>query len=131
MERNRLTEKQGACNCIKGLDVTNLHKCSNQALICKTTDKLSAYEDTGLTPERVAELAAAERDGRLLELPCKVGDKIYRVGCERTYEFTVVRIDTGENILRLGNPGTEDYTSCFLDEIGGRYFLTPASSAAS
>lgn len=32
-------------------------------------DRLAAYEDTGLTPERIAELAQAERDGRLVVLP--------------------------------------------------------------
>ena len=41
--------------------------------------KLTAYEDTGLTPERVAELAEAERDGRMVVLPCKVGTPLYRV----------------------------------------------------
>lgn len=32
-------------------------------------DRLAAYEDTGLDPERVAELAQAEKDGRLVALP--------------------------------------------------------------
>lgn len=45
--------------------------------------RLAAYEDTGLTPERVAELAQAERDGRLVVLTCKVGDTVFCVvnGC--------------------------------------------------
>lgn len=68
-------------------------------------DRLAAYEDTGLTPERCAEfaradaegryivmrdaeqegvarlreLAEADKDGRLVVLPCKVGDTVYRV----------------------------------------------------
>lgn len=40
-------------------------------------NKLGEYEDTGITPERCAELAKAEQEGRLVELPCKVGDKIF------------------------------------------------------
>lgn len=81
------------------------------------TDCLAAYEDTGLSPEEVAamvekerreavelaelcggisggyvehirELLRAERDGRLVVLPCKVGDTVYRfeVGCCRFRE---------------------------------------------
>ena len=65
--------------------------------------RLKAYEDTGLTPEeikapftedtminlaaqalgvepsRLRELAEADKDGRLVVLPCKVGDTVYRV----------------------------------------------------
>ena len=41
--------------------------------------RLAAYEDTGLTPEQVAELAEKVRDGRLLVLPCKVGDTVYAI----------------------------------------------------
>lgn len=66
-------------------------------------DRLAAYEDTGLEPEevmqtklaligkvlaeikefegvsldRMIELAQAEKDGRLVVLPCKVGDQVY------------------------------------------------------
>lgn len=68
-------------------------------------DRLAAYEDTGLEPEevekihqdvedgflkstarrygvpvdRLHELAQADREGRCVVLPCKVGDTIYRV----------------------------------------------------
>ena len=71
--------------------------------------RLAAYEDTGLTPERCAEfaradaegryivmrdaeqegvarlreLAEADKDGRLVVLPCKVGDTVYF----RTYDY--------------------------------------------
>ena len=64
--------------------------------------RLAAYEDTGLTPQacaeareagkvlsscdisfrRLAELLTADRDGRLVVLPCKVGDTVYF----RTYD---------------------------------------------
>ena len=74
----------------------------------KVWERLAAYEDTGLTPERCAEfaradaegryiimrdaeregvarlreLAEADKDGRLVVLPCKVGDTVYF----RTYD---------------------------------------------
>ena len=62
--------------------------------------RLKAYEDTGLTPEdcarateiddilldeyypigRMRELIKADRDGRLVVLPCKVGEKLWVIG---------------------------------------------------
>ena len=67
-------------------------------------DRLAAYEDTGLTPEeikapftedtminlaaqalgvepsRLRELAEADKDGRVVVLPCKVGEKLWVIG---------------------------------------------------
>jgi len=40
-------------------------------------NRLATYENTELTPEEVAELAKAKKDGRLVVLPCKVGDTVY------------------------------------------------------
>lgn len=72
------------------------------ALYCRNRlkDRFAAYEDTGLAPEevsalvkdwsdlwatigecggidRVQELSEANKDGRLVVLPCKVGDVVY------------------------------------------------------
>mgnify|MGYP006913556452 FL=1 len=71
-------------------------------------EKLKAYEDTGLTPEelkaaltkplflrvaaqalgvdivRLSELAEADKDGRAVVLPCKIGDTVWRM--KRTFE---------------------------------------------
>lgn len=38
--------------------------------------ELTAYRQSGLTPAEVAELAQAKADGRVVVLPCKVGDKV-------------------------------------------------------
>lgn len=75
----------------------------------EAVDKLAAYEDTGFspeaiksafttdalinlaaqaqrtTPERLRELAAADKEGRVVVLPCKV----YETDGERVYEHTV------------------------------------------
>ena len=71
-------------------------------------ERLKAYEDTGLTPEeikapftedaminpaaqelgveptRLRELAVADKDGRVVVLPCKVGDVVYGFHGEKT-----------------------------------------------
>ena len=75
---------------------------------------LAAYEDTGLTPEsvealklsmmgkttaeikefnglpvdRLRKLAEADKDGRLVVLPCKVGDTVYLIVTKRARNYT-------------------------------------------
>ena len=84
-------------------------------------DRLAAYEDTRLTPERCAEfaradaegryivmrdaeqegvarlreLAEADKDGRLAVLPCKAGDTVYEVTSRKTiseYRVKAIRV---------------------------------------
>ena len=104
MERltKRDTDGQAMMDCEKcNADWTGKHgkpmvDCT--ALYCRNRlkDRLAAYEDTGLTPEdcarateiddilldeyypigRVRELIKADKDGRVVVLPCKVGDTV-------------------------------------------------------
>ncbi len=78
--------------------------CPFETEVC---ERLTAYEDTGLTPEqvykmygeycllesalknygshkRMKELAEADKGGRIVVLPCKVGDTVWRL--KRTFE---------------------------------------------
>ena len=85
----------------------------------KLIERLAAYEDTGLTPEEVLpkdkadeialklmrladlerlcsydslrELAEADKDGRCVVLPCKVGDTVWIVGAVRKLYSAKVR----------------------------------------
>lgn len=94
---DRLTKRDKGGNarmdCDK-CDIRYREGCCSQRL-CKNSliDRLAAYEDTGLTPEEIKEdmpdvrkieekLAAyedAEANGLLVRLPCKIGDKVYRI----------------------------------------------------
>lgn len=85
-------------------------------------ERLAAYEDTGLTPEsvealklsmmgkaiseikefdglpidRLRELAEADKDGRLVVPPCKVGDRLYEVSGRKTisvYKVRAIRVE--------------------------------------
>lgn len=53
--------------------------CSGECPLRIAFDKLAAYEETGLAPEEVAALAKVKDEGRLVELPCKVGDTVYEI----------------------------------------------------
>lgn len=104
----------------------------------KETVRLAAYEDTGLKPEdmkrafnedavlklagqalgmspdRLRELAYAEKDGRLVVLPCKVGDTVYHI---TTCEYFPQVLD-GTMYGSDGGPGTATgfYCPCELAE---------------
>ena len=93
-------------DCYSGVDCYDRVAKSVYRQLC--VERLAAYEDTGLEPERCAEfaradaegryivmrdaeqdgvarlreLAVADKDGRLVVLPCKVGDTVYF----RTYD---------------------------------------------
>lgn len=51
-----------------------------------------AAQALGTTPERLRDLAAADNEGRVVVMPCKFGDKLYRVFGEEIQEFTVSNI---------------------------------------
>ena len=130
MERltKRDTDGQAMMDCEKcKADWTGKHgkpmvDCT--ALYCRNRIKarLAAYEDTGLTPERCAEFARADaegryivmrdaeqegvarmrelgeadKDGRVVVLPCKVGDRLYEVTGRKTisvYEVRAIRVE--------------------------------------
>lgn len=122
MERltKRGTDGQAMMDCEKcKADWTGKHgkpMADCTALYCRNRlkDRLAAYEDTGLTPERCAEfaradaegqyivmrdaeqegvarlreLAEADKEGRLVVLPCKVGDTVYLIVTKRARNYT-------------------------------------------
>ena len=120
----------------------------------EAVDKLAAYEDTGFspeaiksaftpdaiiklvaqalwtTPERLRELAAADKDGCVVVLPCKVGDTVYFVNAKQILEFAVVGYavdETGiswvhsEHVDKTGNTNERTFSP---DRFGKNTFLT-------
>lgn len=108
--------------------------------------RLMQYEDTGLTPEtfqsyavflqdlignqkasealdRFRWLADADKDGRLVVLPCKVGDKLYRVFAGEIFEH---RVGSMKYFAIQGRWDIETYPFCPCVEssIGKTIFLT-------
>lgn len=114
----------------------------------KVWERLAAYEETGLTPERCAEfaradaegryivmrdaaqagvarlreLAKADKDGRLVVLPCKVGDTVYFALFGRIIEKQVFSIVSFLNSTRIYCDGTSEYFR--PEDIGKTFFLT-------
>lgn len=118
-------------------------KYTEQEWISVLQDRLAAYEDTGLTPERCAEfaradaegryivmrdaeqegvarlreLAEADKEGRLVVLPCKVGDTVYRLfaGNPDNPVIATLKINTvAEAVKLIGKMGMHKYIGTFL-----------------
>ena len=109
-------------------------------------ERLAAYEDTGLTPEelkapftegavvnlaaqvlgvepsRLRELAEADKAGRVVVLPCKVGDTVYFALIGRIIEKQVFSIVSFSNSTRIYCAGTSEYFR--PEDIGKTFFLT-------
>ncbi len=45
--------------------------------LCMTCERVLQHPSIGIAPERLLELAQAEKDGRLVVLPCKIMDTIF------------------------------------------------------
>lgn len=118
----RLTERLRTGEVLMASDYEE--KYTEQEWICVLQDRLAAYEDTGLTPEEVAalvkdwsdlctivgecggidrlrELAEAAKGGRLVVLPCKVGDTVWAIldGAKYARECKV-------DFVNIGSVGT-------------------------
>lgn len=97
-------------------------------------NKLAAYENTGLTPEQVAAYAKAEAEGRLIELPCKVGDTVWYDTWEHGIKNIGIqphKIDRVD-VSFISEVGEFLYTAIPLRELGKTVFISrEAAEAAS
>ena len=57
-----------------GLEPEDIKKVFNEDALLKLTGQL-----LGVTPDRLRELAQADKEGRCVVLPCKIGDTVYHI----------------------------------------------------
>ena len=134
----------------------------------KETERLAAYEETGLEPEeierildsygrgmtlrtenaqrleiikeipinRLRELAQAEKEGRLVVLPCDVGDKLYDVTLGEVREKIVISLSmllskSVNHLVIHAENFRNAVTSYELQDIGKTVFLTREAAEAA
>lgn len=105
--------------------------------------RLKAYENTGLSPQacaeardieetlsgcdysisRMVELLKADKEGRVVVLPCKVGDKLYRVFAGKIFEHRVGSMKYFA-IQKRWDIETYPFCPCVESSIGQTIFLT-------
>lgn len=120
-------------------------------------DRLAAYEDTGLEPEEVAEvyrrfsearaiatdlgqkyadladeLLQAEAEGRLLVLPCKVGDTVYWIHGHNVLPVYIQWFETNEyGWCACGKYPPRATPTLKFDDFGKTVFLTREEAEAA
>lgn len=99
----------------------------------KETERLAAYEETGLEPE---ELAQSEKEGRLVVLPCDVGDKLYDVTLGEVREKIVISLSmllskSVNHLVIHAENFRNAVTSYELQDIGKTVFLTREAAEAA
>ena len=135
------------CDVIPGGSSCESGSCTQR----KVWERLKAYEETGLTPEqcenaktivesafsddtskaeRIRELLKADRDGRVVVLPCKAGDTVYEVTSRKTiseYLVKAIRVELFCTAIEWDIVAGFVDKSIFgvpVDEIGKTVFLT-------
>ena len=105
-----------------------LYKCRNQLM-----KRVAAYEDIAELcggVDRLRELAEADKDGRCVIPPCKVGETVYFVNAKQILEFAVVGYavdETGiswvhsEHVDKIGNTNERTFSP---DRFGKNTFFT-------
>ena len=143
----RLTSWNEDCVLINGHALGYATKCE----LVQMAERLAAYEDSRLSPQACAQAAEiekqlasydfsakkmlefirADKDGRVVVLPCKVGEKIYYLNGKYIIEVEVVgyKVDETGAWLFIGetyNPETNRAYHCDLEteRIGKTVFFT-------
>ena len=83
---------------------------------------MDALNSIGGGYTRLRELAEADKDGRLVVLPCKVGDTVYFALLGRIIEKQVFSIVSFSDSTRIYCGGTSEYFR--PEDIGKTFFLT-------
>ena len=78
-------------------------------------------EFNGLPVDRLRELAEADKDGRLVVLPCKVGDTVYRI----------FNPPSREPVISAHTLMSVDYIVRWIDKFGKTVFLTREEAKAA
>lgn len=83
--RNLLTEAESAIEALESQLIIQTKRAEEWRTIAAEEQEMRiTYEESGLTPDRAKELARAEKDGRLVVLPCAIGTLVYKlreIGC--------------------------------------------------
>ena len=91
-----------------------------QAANAKTIIESAFAEDTSKA-ERIRKLLAADKEGRVLILPCKRGDGIYICSAGRAWRFWVTDVSTlnGRTVLNV-----QGFRTIAADDVGKTAFLS-------
>lgn len=110
--------------------LTKVMSCPDGAKIYDVSNELfkancSRADKTRMILEKLAYYENLEEQGRLVKLPCKVGDTVYKVDKvrEKIKQYKVIHFETDRVDF-------DNYDSCFLSHFGKTVFLTKEEAEA-
>ena len=129
------------CSCGKEIDINYGREYWNGIYCKKCADEmLSTPEDTKKYEKIIAGLQAEnaalrERLDKAVELPCRVGDKVYCIhGMSNPemleWQVNEIRITDHNYMLQLGRAGTKDYRNEASQFYGKWWFVTREAAEA-
>ena len=122
----RLTEKIGNTNCVKGCG----SNCKYGFQHCRTEDweNCKTIDDV---IDKLAEYEGLEEQGLLLRLPCKIGTKVYNITWwDDVQEKVVVKGKTYYRTIHKHKVSKSTFGYTDIKEIGKTIFLTKAEAEA-
>lgn len=141
MDKLTWYDEDGRLYCRRGYDVALARLASYEATgltpeQCENAKTIieSAFADDTSNAERIRELLKADKEGRVVALPCKVGDTVYMI--ERIFDIDDGVCDEicarkvighgGNNLNKLWLIGSGGIcnVSIFVSEFGKTVFLT-------
>ena len=119
----RLTEKIGNTNCVKGCG----SNCKYGFQHCRTEDWKNCKTIDDVI-DKLAEYEGLEEQGRLVILPCKVGDTLYRLVPNLYREYVEIKI--AQFVINKNGIYfiTDKGVSWSVDKIGKTVFLTKSEA---
>ena len=122
----RLTEKIGNTNCVKGCG----SNCKYGFQHCRTEDweNCKTIDDV---IDKLAEYEDLEEQGRLIKLPCKIGTKVYNITWwDDVQEKVVVKGKTYYRTIHKHKVSKSTFGYTDIEEIGKTVFLTKSEAEA-
>lgn len=114
-----------------GLEPEDMKRAFNEDATLKLAGQI-----LGMSPDRLRELAQAEKEGRLVVLPCDVGDKLYDVTLGEVREKIVISLSmllskSVNHLVIHAENFRNAVTSYELQDIGKTFFLTREAAEAA
>ena len=120
----RLTEKIGNTNCVKGCG----SNCKYGFQHCRTEDweNCKTIDDV---IDRLAEYEDLEEQGRLVKLPCKIGTKVYNITWwDDVQKKVVVKGKTYYRTIHKHKVSKSTFGYTDIDDFGKTVFLTKSEA---
>lgn len=140
----RISDKSPCLNCCSDQQIGNPDVWQNDCYWCeklpnwkaKVIDRLAAIEDIlddDYDLDRLKELVEADREGKCVVLPCKVGDTVYiptrfEIAEREVYEIFV---ENSAKFYAKDNKGIGLSVFFFADDVGKTVFLTREEAEAA